>query len=167
MWSPITPVTVCVLGRGWGGHERRRGIFTRFTAEYPNEFLWIRYLFTAKKVKSDSAHSLPSQAVSLGVIWGRVLQSSPRSLGSRRRYSAHFMWAAASCQCRSCSTQISQCSSKVLQHYDKVFQVYESLCNTYILVKNIAKAINQQVRSTKEQNEIFPEIFPHNKGGFK
>lgn len=99
MWSLITAVTVCVLGRGGGRHERRRGIFTSFAAEYPNGFLWFRYLFTAKKVKSDSApvfiHFLPRLSVwgLSGVAFSKAAVVHLEADGD----SAHFMWAAASC----------------------------------------------------------------------
>lgn len=131
--SPITPVTVCVLGRGGGRHERRRGIFTGFSAEYSNGFLWICYPFTAKKEKSDSApmfiHFLPRLSV-WGLSGVEFSKGALIHLEADRDFqliSCGLLQAAICCQCRSGSSQISQCSSKVLHHYAKVFQVYESI----------------------------------------
>lgn len=118
-------------GERRGRHERRRGIFTSFSAEYPNGFLWICYLFTAKKVKSDSAamfiHFLPRLSV-----WGLSgVEFSKAALvhleADFQLISCGLLQAAIRCQHRSGSSQISQCSSKVLHRCDKVFQVYESI----------------------------------------
>lgn len=124
-------------------------IFTIFFAEYPTWLLSICYLFTPMKVKSY----LPPWLIhfplrlSLGIIWGSILQSSLRSLGNRWRSSTHFMWAAAVIhhQCRSGSSQTFQCSSKgkfciIMMKYFKYMKAPETHTNEG---DNIGKAINQ------------------------
>lgn len=121
--------------RGGGRHGRRRSIFS-VTQVSP---LCIQvgfcgcYSKKGEKGMRTHVHSLHSLAVSLGFIWGRALQSSPCSLGSRLRSSPHCKGAATHCDPlqvhNRCKPGISTSQqSGILYKCDKpnVFGVYET-----------------------------------------
>lgn len=93
--------------------------YTAFTAEYPNWLLWIRYLFTAMKVKSDSApmfiHFPPRLSVwgLSGVAFSKAALVHLEAVGDLQLISCGLPQAAIHCQRRSGSSQTLQCSSKV------------------------------------------------------
>lgn len=138
---PITPVNSLHGGEEEEEGMREAGVFSpscKFccrVSKLASVGLLPVHSNESEKWLSTHVHSLPSQAVSLGVIWGNVLQSSPCSLGSKRRSSMHCMWAAASCdplpvQVRFKPDTSMLQQSEILHHYDEVFQVHESFWNT-------------------------------------
>lgn len=153
-WSPLHQLTVCMVGRrrrkAWEKEEYFHP-YASFAAEYPNWLLWICYLFTAMKVKSDSAPMFipfpPRLSVwgLSGVMFSKAVLVHLEANGDLQRISCGLLQAAIHCQRRSGSSQTLQCYSRVkfciiMMKYFKYMKAFEIHKNGG---DNIGKAINQ------------------------